>query len=137
MGICCTLGELKPALCNNREGGLEGVGGGWEAQEGEPICIPVYTYAIYQHTSMLMDGRNHYIVQFNLVAQSCPTLCNPMDHGTLGFPVHHRLPEFTQTHVRRVGDAIQPSYPLSSPSLPALNLSQHNATIEMRVQTSF
>ena len=56
--------------------------------------------------------------------QSCPTLCNSMNHSTPGLPVHHQLPEFTQTHVHQVGDAIQPSHPLSSPS-PALNLSQH------------
>ena len=64
-------------------------------------------------------------VQFSSVAQSCPTLCDPMNHSTPGLPVHHQLPESTQTHVHRVGDAIQPFYPRSSPSLPALNLSQH------------
>ena len=56
-------------------------------------------------------------VQFILVAQSCPTLCNPTNRSMPGLPVHHRLPEFTQTHVHRVGDAIQPSHPLSSPFL--------------------
>ena len=61
-------------------------------------------------------------VQFSSVAQSCPTLCDPMDCSTPGLPVHHQLPEFTQTHVHWVGDAIQPSHPLSSPSPPALNL---------------
>ena len=59
--------------------------------------------------------------QFSSVAQSCPTLCDPMNHSTLGLPVHHQLPEFTQTHVHRVSDAIQPSHPLSSPSPPAPN----------------
>ena len=63
-------------------------------------------------------------VQFSPVAQSCPTLCDPMDCSTPGLPVHHQLPEVTQTHVHGVGDAIQPSHPLSSPS-PAVNLSQH------------
>ena len=57
--------------------------------------------------------------QFSSVAQSCLTLCNPMDCSLPGFPVHHQLPEFTQTHVHRVSDAIQPSHPLSSPSPPA------------------
>ena len=61
-------------------------------------------------------------VQFSLVAQSCPTLCNPMNRSMPGLPVHHQLPEFTQTHVHRVGDAIQPSHPLLSPSPPAPNL---------------
>ena len=64
-------------------------------------------------------------VKFSLVAQSCPTLCNPMNRSTPGLPVHHQLPEFTQTQVHRVSDAIQPSHPLSSPSPSALNLSQH------------
>ena len=59
------------------------------------------------------------------VAQSCPTLCDPMNHSTPGLPVHHQLLESTQTHVCRVGDDIQPSHPLSSPCPPALNLSQH------------
>ena len=66
-----------------------------------------------------------YHIQFSSVAQSCPTLCNPMNRSTPGLPVHHQLPEFSQTHVHWVGDAIQPSHPLSSPSPPALNLSQH------------
>ena len=65
------------------------------------------------------------LLQFNSVTQSCPTLCDPMDCSTPGFPVHHQLPEFTQTHVYRVGDAIQPPHPLSSPSPPTCNLSQH------------
>ena len=64
-------------------------------------------------------------VQFSSVTQSCPTLCDPMNHNMPGLPVHHQLQEFTQTHVHWVGDAIQPSHPLSSPSLPAPNPSQH------------
>ena len=60
-------------------------------------------------------------IQFSSVAQSCPTLCDPMNHSTPGLPVHHQLPEFTQTHVHRVSDAIQPSHPLLSPSPPAPN----------------
>ena len=64
-------------------------------------------------------------VQFSSVTQSCPTLCNPMNHSTTGLPVQHQLPESTQPRVHWVGDAIQPSHPLSSPSPPALNLSQH------------
>ena len=64
-------------------------------------------------------------VQFSSVAQSCPTLCNPMHRSTPGLPVHHQLLEFIQTHVHWVGDAIQPSHPLSSPFPPAPNLSQH------------
>ena len=64
-------------------------------------------------------------VQFSSVAQSCPTLCDPMNRRMPGLPVHHQLLEFTQTHVHWVGDAIQPSHPLLSPSPPAPNPSQH------------
>ena len=69
-------------------------------------------------------------VQFSSVAQSCLTLCNPMNCNTPGLPVHHQLPKFTQTHVHRVGDAIQPSHPLSFPSPPALNSSQHQSLFQ-------
>ena len=67
------------------------------------------------------------VPQFSSVAQSCLTLCDPMNCSTPGFPVHHQLPEFTQTYVHRVRDVIQPSHPLSSPSPPALNPSQHQS----------
>ena len=75
--------------------------------------------------------------QIRSVAQSCPTLCDPMNRSTPGLPVHHQLPEFTQTNVHRVRDAIQPSHPLSSPSPPAPNPSQpqslfHESTLRMR-----
>ena len=72
------------------------------------------------------EGLHFSSVQFSSVTQSCPTLCDLMNCSTLGFPVHHELPEFTQTHVHWVGDAIQPSHPLLSPS-PAFNLSQHQS----------
>ena len=65
-------------------------------------------------------------VQFSSVAQSCLALCDPRNHSTSGLPVHHQLPESTQTHVHRVGNAIQPSHPLSFPSPAALNFSQHH-----------
>ena len=69
-------------------------------------------------------------VQFSSLAQSCPTLCDPMNHSTPGLPVHHQLPEFTQTHVHRVSDAIQPSNPPSAPSPLAFNLSQHQGLFQ-------
>ena len=64
------------------------------------------------------------------VTQSCPALCDPMNHSTPGLPVHHQLPEFTQTHVHRVSDAIQPSHPPSSPSPPAPNPHQHQSLFQ-------
>ena len=69
-------------------------------------------------------------VQFSSVAQSCPTLCDPMKHSTPGLPVHHQFLEFTQTHVHRGSDAIQPSHPLSSSSPPAPNASQHQSLFQ-------
>ena len=69
-------------------------------------------------------------VQFSSVAQLCPTLCDPMNHITPGLPVHHQLPEFTQTHIHRGSEAIQPSHPLSSPSPPASNPSQHQGLFQ-------
>ena len=69
-------------------------------------------------------------LQFSSVAQSCLTLCDPMNCNTPGLPVHRQLPEFTQTHVHRVSDAIQPSHPLLSPSPPAPNPSQHQSLFQ-------
>ena len=69
-------------------------------------------------------------VQFNSVAQSCPTLCDPKNLSMPGLPVHHQLPEFTQTHVHRIGDTIQPSHPLSSRSPPAPNSSQYQGLFQ-------
>ena len=71
------------------------------------------------------------IIQCSSVTQSCPTLCHPMNRSMPGLPVHHHiLPEFTQTHVHRVGDTIQPSHPLSSPSPPVPNPSQHQSLFQ-------
>ena len=70
------------------------------------------------------------LVQLSSVPQSCLTLCDPMNHSTPGLPVHHQFPEFTQTHVHWVGDPIQPCHPLSSPSPPAPNPSQHQSLFQ-------
>ena len=69
-------------------------------------------------------------VQFGSVIQSCPTLCDPMNCSMPSLPVHHKLPQFTETHVQRVSDAIQPSQPLSSPSPPAPNSCQHQSLFQ-------
>ena len=79
----------------------------------------------WQKNQTRLATKQKQSVQFSSVAQSCPTLYNPMNRSTPGLPVHHQLPEFAQTHVHRVGDAIQPSHPLSSPSPPTINLSEH------------
>ena len=75
----------------------------------------------------LLTGKS---VQFSSVAQSCLTLCNPMNCSTPGLPVHHQLPDFTQTHMHLVGDAIQPSHSLLSHSPPAPNPSQHQSLFQ-------
>ena len=76
-------------------------------------------------------GKIHAgLVQFNSVAQSCLTVCNPMNCSKPGIPVHHQLLEFTQTPIHRVSDAIQPSHPLSSPSPPASNAFQHQSLFQ-------
>ena len=80
-----------------------------------------YIFCLMLTTTLL---GNKCSVQFSSVAQSCPTLCDPMNCSMPGLPVHHQLPECIQIHVHCVGDAMQPSHPLSSPSPPALNLSQ-------------
>ena len=77
-----------------------------------------------------LQSPSAVIFQFSSVAQSCLTLCDPMNHTTPGLPVHHQLPEFTQTHIHQVSDAIQPSHPLSSPSPPAPNPSQHQSLFQ-------
>ena len=90
------------------------------------------------HTKLTLDskwyeknvGKGMFAVQFSSGTQSCPTLCHPMNHSMTGLPVHHQVPESTQTHVHRVGDAIQPSHPLLSPSPPAFNLSQHQGVFK-------
>ena len=81
--------------------------------------------------------KNVISVQFSSVAQSCPTLCDPMNRSTSGLPVHHQLPEFTQTHVHQVSDAIQPSHPLSSPLLlppipPSIRVFSNKSALRMR-----
>ena len=83
-----------------------------------------------ESSSRHFKNRKHTSVQISSVTQSCPTLCNPRNHSTPGLPVHHQLPEFTQTHIHRVGDAIQPSHPLSSPSPPATNPSQYQSLFQ-------
>ena len=77
-----------------------------------------------------VTSRTKICNEFSSVTQSCPTLCDPMNHSTPGLPVHHQLPEFTQTHVHQVSDAIQPSHPLPSPSPPAPNPSQHQSLFQ-------
>ena len=93
--------------------------------QGSNPGLPYCRQTLYQESRFTFTS-----VQFSSVAQSCLTLCNPMNRSTPGLPVHHHLPEFTQTHGHRVCDAIQPSHPLSSPSPPASNPSQHQSLFQ-------
>ena len=95
----------------------------WKASwiEGIMACGKSYSCFALSHPFLAVLSSAH----FSSVAQSCLTLCNPMDHSTPGFPVHHQHLELAQTHVHWVGDVIQPPHPLSSPSPLAFNLSQH------------
>ena len=104
-----------------------------------PACIMVInmilggTSKIYKHLFIY----RHTSVQFSSVAHSCPTLCDPMNHTTPSLPVHHQLPEFTQTHVHQVSDAIQPSHPLSPllllpPTFPSIRVFSSESTLCMK-----
>ena len=87
-------------------------------------CVRLFNSSFW-HVTLNSDLCSLLNDLFSLVTQSCPTLCYPMDCSTPGLSVHHQLPHFAQTHGHRVSDTIQPSHPLSSPSPPAFNLSQH------------
>ena len=95
--------------------------------EQEPLMSPALASG-FLTTSATWEAL--LLIQFSSVAQSCPTLCDPMNRSTPGLSVHHQHPEFTQTHGHWVSDAIQPSHPLSSPSLPAPNPSQHQSLFQ-------
>ena len=114
-GIFLTLESNRHLLCP------------WHWQpDSLPIASPVKPQGI--EIFLIPDFLfQQFSVQFSSVAQSSPTLCKPMDCSTPGLPVPHQLPEFTQTHwlVHQVGDAVQTSHPMSSPSFPTFNLSQH------------
>ena len=103
--------------------------------KGITVCLDNALSSIFwtcckgEHLIFNQDSQN-YFGWFSSVAQSCPTLRDPMNRSTPGLPVPHQFPEFTQTHVHRVSDAIQPSHPLSSPSPSAPNPSQHQSLFQ-------
>ena len=107
----------------------KGAGGGMNWESGVSRCKLLFTEWI---NKVLLYSTMNYIqwVQFSSVIQSCPILCNPMNRSMPGLPVHYQLPESTQTKVHWIGDTIQPSHPLSFPSPPALNLSQHQGLLK-------
>ena len=90
------------------------------------VCSTSMQFINIPHLKWMDQNTCSFVVQL----LSCVWLCNPIDLSTPGFPVHHQLPEFMQTHIHQIGDAIQPSHPLSSPSPPAFNLSQHQGLLQ-------
>ena len=110
----------------------------WQMKNGEAFCmIRLYisgsTHLCSFYLYCVVCASDNQFVSIPLlssVAQSCSSLCDPMDCSTPGLPVHHQLPELAQTHIHQVGDAIQPPHPLSSPSPPALSLSQHQGLFQ-------
>ena len=95
-----------------------------------PRLLPHSPKVCSLHLCLFCCLTYRVIIQFSSVAQLRPTLCDSMNRSTPGLPVHHQLPEFTQTHVHQVSDAIQPSHPLSSPSPPASNPSQYQSLFQ-------
>ena len=102
---------------------------GWEGSLGENGYMHM-AESLHCSSKTITTLLTDCLVQLSSVTQSCLTLFDPMNRSTPGLPVHHQLPEFTQTQVHRVSDAIQPSHPLSSPSLPAPNPSQHQSLFQ-------
>ena len=102
----------------------------WASITWQPVSGALKNHVLSDKKPWLQRKDAILSDQIRAVAQSCLTLCDPMNLSTPGLPVHHQLPEFTQTHVHRVSDAIQPSYPLSSPSPPAPNPSQHQSLFQ-------
>ena len=141
--VLCLVAQSCPTLCDPMDcsppgfsvrGGSPGkntgvfssVGSSWPRNQTRVSCIAGKFFTSWATKEAHICGP----VQFSSVTQSCPTLCGPMNRSTPGLPVHHQLPEFTQTHVHRVSNAIQPSHPLLSPSPPAPNFSQHQSLFQ-------
>jgi len=122
----CLKGQESPYLWRETAGAGTGHTGGYSGS-GLLLFLDLWSGCNTVHLIIIHKAVS---IKFSSVAQSCPTLCNPMNCSTPGLPVHHQLPEFTKTHVHRVSDAIQPSHPLSFPSPPAPNPSQHQSLFQ-------
>ena len=128
--LCFVILRLNPCFCISswiclnlcQEGCVRVTG---RLEEGE--CVFLFPVGFLQSSCLLVCAMDF---QFSSVTQLCPTLCDPMDWSTPGFPVHHQLLELTQAHVHHVSDVIQLSHPLPSPSPPAFNLSQHQGLFQ-------
>ena len=121
----CSLQPKMEKLCTVSKNNT----GSWQGSDHE-LFIAKFRLKLKKVRKTTRPFKPLSSVQFSSVAQSCQTLCNPVNRSTPGLPVHHQFLEFTQTHVHRVGDAIQPSHPLSSPSPPAPYPSQHQGLFQ-------
>ena len=121
-----TVSIVSPSICHKVMGPDVMIFVFWVLSFKPTFSLSSFAFIKRLFSSSLLSA----IDQIRSVAQSCPTLCDPMNHSTPGLPVHHQLPEFTQTHVHRVSDAIQPSHPLSPPSPLAPNPSQHQSLFQ-------
>ena len=127
MGFPCGSTGKESASNAGDLGLIHGLG----RSPGKGKGCPIQYFRLENSMDCIVHGvtKSHihigWNIQFGSVAQSCLTLCDPMDWSTPGFPVHHQFPELAQTHAHQVSDAIQPSHSLSPPSLPTFNLSQH------------
>ena len=119
------LGGIGGRRKRGRQRWLDGITNWMDVSFSSYVTSPGVIYMLLLSVIKSLD-----LVRFSSVAQSCPTLCDPMNCSMPGLPVHHKLPEFTQTHVHQVGDAIQPSHPLSSRSPRAPNPSQHQSVFQ-------
>ena len=148
MRICCRAQGNKTRPVTTWRGGWGWVVGGKLKREGTYLCLWLIHVDVWQKPTQYCRAiilqliflflkrssqnsrKSDEFPLFSSVTQLCPTLCEPIDSGMPGFPVHHQLPELAQTHFHQVSDAIQPSHPLSSPSPPAFNLSQHQGLFQ-------
>ena len=130
--------HIKKLIHNDQIGFILGMEGFFSIWKSNHMIYQINKLKDKNHMIISIDAEKDFdkiqhpfmIQSVSSVAQSCPTLCDSMNCSTPGLPVHHQLPEFTQTHAHQVGDTIQPSHPLSSPFPPALNPSQHQSLFQ-------
>ena len=142
LDCCCLVAQSCPTLCDPMDCNTLGLSVPHHLPEFAQVHVHCISDAVQPSHPLTSSSPSQsfpasgtfpmikYLDPFHSVAQSCPTVCDPMNFSMPGLPVHHQLLEFTQTHVHRVGDAIQPSHPLSFPSPPTFNLSQHQGLFQ-------
>ena len=137
LDCCCSVAQSCPTLCDSMDRSILGLRGPHHLPEFAQVHVHCISDAVQPSHPLTPSSPSQfspssetfpmitYLDQFSSVAQSCPIVCDPVDCSPPGLPVHHQLLELIQTHVHHIGDAIQPSHPLPSPSSHAFNLSRH------------